>query len=78
MVQFNGHFDGRVITLDESVEIPVNIPLRVTIEPAPAGESHPVDWKRLLDLANECAIEGPEDLAERHDHDARYPFSDPT
>ena len=68
MVQFNGHFDGRVITPDERVEIPVNIPLRVSIEPALQGESHPVDWKRLLDLANACAIEGPEDLAERHDH----------
>lgn len=68
MVQFTGHFDGRVIMPDEQVEIPVNTPLRVTIEPAPGYKSHPVDWKRLLDLANECEIEGPEDLAERHDH----------
>jgi hypothetical protein len=68
MVQFNGHFDGRVITPDERVDIPVNIPLRVTIEPALEREARHVDWKRLLDLANECAIEGPEDLAERHDH----------
>jgi len=68
MVQFTGHFDGRVITPDERVEIPVNIPLRVTIEPASKHELHSVNWKRLLDLADECAIEGPEDLAERHDH----------
>jgi len=68
MVQFNGHFDGRVITPDEQVEIPVNIPLRVTIEPVAKLESHTVEWTRLLGLASACAIEGPEDLAERHDH----------
>jgi len=68
MVQFSGHFDGRVITPDEQVEIPVNIPLRVTIEPAVEREPHLVDWQRLLDLANECAVRGPTDLAERHDH----------
>lgn len=68
MVQFNAHFDGRVITPDEQVEIPLNIPLRVTIEPAPAPNSQVVEWTRLLDLANECAVEGPEDLARRHDH----------
>jgi hypothetical protein len=68
MVRFNGHFDGKVILPDEHVEIPVNIPLQVTIEPANTHKSQAVDWKRLLDLANQCAIEGPEDLAERHDH----------
>jgi hypothetical protein len=68
MIQFNGHFDGQVITPDERVEIPVNTPLRVTIEPAPGNQAQSVDWKRLLSLASECAIEGPEDLAERHDH----------
>jgi hypothetical protein len=67
LVQFNGHFDGKVITPDENVVIPVNVPLRVTIEPAREQGSGHVDWKRLLDLANDCAIEGPEDLAERHD-----------
>ena len=34
MVQFNDHFDGRAITPDELVDIPVNVPLRITIEPA--------------------------------------------
>jgi hypothetical protein len=42
--------------------------LRVTIEPAPVERSSNVDWKFLLDLAVNCAIEGPSDLAERHDH----------
>ncbi len=68
MVQFSGHFDGRVITPDEQVEIPVNTPLVISIEPAPGQTSEVVDWARLLDLANQCAIQGPVDLAERHDH----------
>lgn len=68
MVQFNGHFDGRVITPDEPVEIPVNTPLRVSIEAAPIEESTAVDWTRLLELASECAVQGPADLATRHDH----------
>ena len=68
MVQFNGHFDGRSITPDEAVEIPLHVPLRVTIEPAPVEPGGAVDWQRLLDLAGECAIDGPADLAQRHDH----------
>jgi hypothetical protein len=68
MIQFNGHFDGRVITPDERVDIPTNTPLRITIEAAPSDQVPPVEWKRLLDLAADCAIEGPEDLAERHDY----------
>jgi hypothetical protein len=67
MVQFNGHFDGRVITPDEHVEIPVNIPLRVTIEPASKSGSTGAGWQQLIDLAQNCAVEGPADLAENHD-----------
>jgi hypothetical protein len=68
VVQFNGHFDGQAITPDEHVDIPLNIPLRVTIEPLPVCESQQVDWARLLELASECAVEAPADLAEQHDH----------
>ena len=67
MVQFSGHFDGNVITPDGRVSIPVNTPLRITIEVEAPNESQSVDWNRLLDIAKECAIEGPEDLADRHD-----------
>lgn len=35
MVQFSSHFDGRVIMPDEPVEIPVNAPLHISVEPAP-------------------------------------------
>jgi hypothetical protein len=66
MVQFTGHFDGKVIKPDERVEIPIDTPLRVTIEPAIKQETPGVEWNRLLDLAEQCAIEGPEDLARRH------------
>jgi hypothetical protein len=76
MIQFNGHFDGRVITPDERVEIPLNTPLRIAIEAAPTDQVQPVEWKRLLDLAADCAIEGPEDLAERHDHCAHRKASE--
>ncbi len=68
MVQFTGHFDGKVIQPDEKVEIPVNTPLRVTIEPAVKQGAPGVSWSRLLELAEQCAVEGPEDLALRHDH----------
>jgi hypothetical protein len=68
MLEFTGHFDGHSITPDEHVEIPVNVPLRVTIEPAQGSQGEGVNWQRLLQLADECAIEGPENLAEHHDH----------
>jgi hypothetical protein len=74
MVQFSGHFDGKVIKPDERVEIPVNTPLRVTIEPAVKEAMPEVEWNRLLELAEQCAVEGPADLALRHD---RYAHGKP-
>jgi hypothetical protein len=68
MVEFIAHFDGNVIKPDEHVDIPENVPLRVSIAPADQRQHPGVDWRRLLDLAAECQIEGPDDLAERHDH----------
>jgi hypothetical protein len=68
MVQFNGHFDGSVITPDEQVDIPLNVPLRVTIEPAAAPEATGESLSWLLELAKKYAIEGPPDLAENHDY----------
>ena len=63
MVQFNGHFDGKVITPDERVEIPVNTPLRVTIEPARNPDA---DWHAFVETSyGSCANLGlvePEDL----------------
>lgn len=68
MIQFNGHFDGKVITPDEPVNLPVGTPLRVTIDPASNDPPHADLWRRLAALAEECAVDGPADLAERHDH----------
>jgi hypothetical protein len=68
MVQFNGHFDGHVITPDEQVEIPANVPLRVFIEPLAKGDVGEVQWSDLINLAAQCEIDGPTDLAEKHDH----------
>jgi hypothetical protein len=68
MVEFSAHFDGTVITPDEQVEIPINTPLRVIVEPAETNQPRKVDWQRLMELAAKYAIEGPADLAERHDH----------
>jgi hypothetical protein len=68
MVQFTGHFDGKVITPDEHVEIPVDTPLRVTIEPAAKQPSPGVEWDQLLKLAQQCSVDGPEDLALMHNH----------
>lgn len=68
MVEFTAYFDGNVITPDERVDLPVNVPLRVTIQSAEQAHRRNVDWQELLAIAAECQIEGPEDLAERHDH----------
>jgi hypothetical protein len=76
MVQFNGHFDGRVITPDEQVEIPIGMPLRITIEPATKQMAAGANWQQLLKLADECAIDGPADLAERHDFYAHHKAAD--
>lgn len=73
MIQFSGYFDGRVITPEGPVEIPQNVRLRVTIESvatgcAGDGVAGNVEWDELIELGAECTIEGPSDLADRHDH----------
>ena len=68
MIQFNGFFDGHAITPDGAVDIPINVPLRLTAEPTQKEQSTTVDWQRILDLAKQYAIDGPTDLAERHDY----------
>jgi hypothetical protein len=82
MVQFNAHFDGRAITPDELVDIPVNVPLRVTIEPAhldsdkgssapgakPSSEGdHPTHAETLKEFIG-CLNDLPSDAALNHDH----------
>jgi hypothetical protein len=82
MVQFIAHFDGHAITPDERVEIPVNVPLRVTIETATsatgtaqsqsesadsAGSPFPTLAERMRGFIG--CLEGlPTDAALNHDH----------
>lgn len=60
----SAHFDGKVIVLDEPVELPVGQPLRIhvelTVQPAARFEN-------LLDLAADLP-DAPPDLAAQHDH----------
>lgn len=62
------HFDGKVFVPDEPVNIPVGTPLHVIIPAKQQDSSNAEVWKRLDALADECTVEGPPDLAERHDH----------
>jgi hypothetical protein len=82
MVQFNAHFDGHAITPDERVDIPVNVPLRVTIETAIAdavtattpADANSASEKPIPTLAERMkgfigCLEGlPADAAINHDH----------
>jgi hypothetical protein len=71
MIRFNAHFDGKVLTPDEQVTLPIGTPLRVTIEETPEP-AESVDWLALLQAASECSFEGPEDLADHHDQYAHW------
>ena len=63
MLEFSGHFDGKVITPDERVQIPVGTPLRVTVEPK---RTRPEDWHAFVERTyGSCAafgLEEPDDL----------------
>ena len=54
MIRFNGHFDGEVITPDQPVDIPVGVPLRITVEgeqPAVAPSGGEVPLTALAEMA---------------------------
>jgi hypothetical protein len=81
-VRFNAHFDGHAITPDELVDIPFNVPLRVTIDPAkadavaatPSADAPDASDKPIPTLAERVkgfigCLEGvPADAALNHDH----------
>jgi hypothetical protein len=73
----NAHFDGHAITPDECVDIPINVPLRVTIESAtatPPADAPAASDKPIPTLAERMkgfigCLEGlPADAAINHDH----------
>ena len=64
----NAHFDGKVIVPDEPLDLPLNEPLIVQIQPV-SGKSEPGEESALGWLAaNAVDSESlPRDLADRHD-----------
>lgn len=68
MIQFNAHFDGKVLMPDEPVNLPVGTRLHVTIDAEPDSGAVDGVLERLSRLAESCAVEGPPDLARRHDY----------
>jgi hypothetical protein len=63
---YKGVVKGGVVVLEETARLPEGAQVRVELAAPDADQ--PAVWRRLLDLAEECAVEGPPDLAERHDH----------
>lgn len=71
MVSFLAHFDGERLLPSEPVDLPIDKPLRVTVEEAPAPcEGPPLNLRDFFGaIQSECGlVEGPEDLATQHDH----------
>lgn len=67
MTTLTAHFDGKVLIPDRPVELPVNQPLRVHVEPA--GEPQEKPLQRLAALAKRFPVTGgPPDGAAQHDH----------
>jgi hypothetical protein len=61
-------FEAHAFLKSRSASLPMSL-AEVEDDLAALRESHEppvVDWQRLLDLANECAVQGRADLAERH------------
>jgi hypothetical protein len=71
MVSFPAHFDGERLLPNEPVDLPVDKPLRVTVEEvATPYDGPPLNLADFFGaIETECGlIEGPEDLATQHDH----------
>lgn len=69
-MQIRGIVHGRNIELERETGLPDGADVTVQIEAPPPLAQQPADdpWERLLTLAEECAFDGPTDLAARHDH----------
>jgi hypothetical protein len=50
MIALNGRYDGKVIVLDEPLDLPADQAVRITVEPIAAASKahHPGTGKRLL------------------------------
>ena len=67
MTSIKAHFDGRVLIPDEPVDFPVDLPLKVHVEPA--GEAEP-PLMRLAGILRQFPENpnSPTDGAAQHDH----------
>lgn len=73
MIRFNGHFNGEVITPDQPVDLPVGVPLRITVEGQKTTPDALVDGAPLAALADLAETfpdvqDWPADYATQLDH----------
>ena len=59
------HFDGKVLTPEEPVDLKPNVRYRITIEDDESISGLSI-WEILSDFSGK--IDGPEDWSEEHDH----------
>jgi hypothetical protein len=67
MTAIKAHFDGRVLIPDETVDLPVNEPLRIVVQPV---KSCGPMLRRLAEKLSRMPDDPttPSDLAAQHDH----------
>jgi hypothetical protein len=69
MTMLTAHFDGKVLIPDEPVDLPVNCPLKVRVEPVRNATAMDKPLQRLVELARRFPVTGgPSDSAAQHDH----------
>ena len=61
------HFDGKVLVPDEPVDLPVNQPLKIMVEPVGAQAKTLAELVKKLDALPDNP-DTPTDLAAQHDH----------
>ena len=69
MTVLMAHFDGKVLVPDEPVDLPVDCPLEVRVQPARKTPANGGSLRSLVELAGRFPVtDGPKDGAEQHDH----------
>jgi len=61
----HAHFDGKVLTPEEPVDLKPNVRYRITIEDDESISGQSI-WEKFSDFTGK--IDGPEDWSEEHDH----------
>lgn len=73
--QIRGIVHGRQIELERETGLPDGANVTVQIDVVRSDETSAIATEDILALAERCAIDGPPDLAGRHDH---YAHGKPT